>query len=364
MNQQNINQQQQANVIGGNIQAGIPQAQDDPALIINQHYLPKGNLTITSNISFVDSSVTSITIPLVTMPTLFRQIFDSNEINFVDTEDSDFSTNTFSPSPHIQMPNIARFIGYVILGIELDIKYQESIMLCCQNYLNGTMEILQNGSFRCLNQSRDGTDRRYSNLCKAVYFSISANYYKVRPRMVEVIKEIQSLMQDLYQDSSYTSVYTKVLPFNANGQDYVISKSTLRRWATTIPWHALMYNSQSPLSFEQFMDLFFKLYSVNQGKILRYDLTHSNDQQIQTIMPNSHLFINLTPPNMISSEVHVTSEIPQRFVSLIRYLLLAQGDELTWSLENDDEDEDDDQEQEQEEDQPDAESIDEAQLAY
>lgn len=364
MNQENINQEQQENVIGGNVQAGIPQAQDDPALIVNQHYLPRGDLTITSNISFVDSSVNSITIPFVRMPTLFQQVFDSTEMNFSNDERMHFPTNTFSPAPHIQIPNIARYIGYVILGIEMDLKYQESIMICCQNYLNGSMEILPNGSFRYLNQIRDGLTRRYTNLCKAVYFAISSGYYKTRPKPIEIVKEIQSLMQDLYENPNYTSVYTKVLPFVVNGQEYSISKSTLRRWATTIPWHALIYNSQSPLSFDDFMDLFFKIFSITQGKILRYDLTHSNNQQVQTIMPNSSLFINLTPPNMISSEVHTTSEISQHFVSFIRYLFLAEGDELPWGENEQEDDDDNDDEQQNDESTQDAESIDEAELAY
>lgn len=365
MEQQNVNQEQQQNVIDGNIQDGVPQAQDDPALIINQHYLPRGDLTISSNISFVDSSVTPVTIPFATIPTLFQQTFDSVEVNFSDDGDIHYETTTFSPSPQVQMPNIARYIGYIILGIEVDTKYQESIMVCCQCYLDGTMEILPNGTFRYLNQRRDGLSRRYADLCVAVYYSISSNYYKTRPRMLEMVREMQSLMQDIYQDTTYTSVYTKVIPYIENGHRYDLSKTLIRRWATTIPWHALMYNSQSPLDFHQFIDLFFKIYSINQGKILRYDLTHSNQQQLQTIIPNSDLFVRLTPPNMISSEVQISSEIPLRFISLLRYLFLAEAGELPWNLdEENNEDENDDQSHQEAESNQDAESIDEARLAY
>uniref|UniRef100_W8CBU9 Uncharacterized protein n=1 Tax=Ceratitis capitata TaxID=7213 RepID=W8CBU9_CERCA len=360
MNQENINQQQQQNVIGGNVQEGVPQAQDDPALIINQHYLPRGDLTISSNISFVDSSVTPITIPLVQIPTLFRQTFDSTEMNLADDEDIEYYTNKYSPAPQVTMPNISIYLGYVILGVEMDIKYLESIMICCQNYLNGTMEILPSGTFRYLNQRRDGLSRRYTKLCMAVYYSISSNYYKVRPRMAEMVREMQALMQDLYDDNTYTSVLTELTPYRVNDHDYTISKSTIRRWATTITWHALMYNSQSPLTFQQFLDLFFKIYSIAQGKILRYDLTHINDQQVLTIIPNSHLFVHLTPENMISSEVQVTSEIPQRFISLMRYLPLANDDMLEWSEDDDDDDERDNSEQE---DNQNAESVDESALA-
>lgn len=364
MNQDNMYWQQEEQLNGENVRSRIPQAQDDPALVLNQHYLPKGDLTITANISFVDSSVNAIVIPLVQIPTLFHQTFDSTEFNFSDSQDIHFPLRIFSPAPYIRIPNIARYLGYVILGIEMDTKYKESIMICCQNYLDGSMEILPNGSFRYLKQRRDGLARRYTSLCKAAYFSISANYYKTRPSNIQMTKEIQSLMQDLYDNSTYTSVYTKLIPFTVNDQEYHISKSTLRRWATTIPWHALIYNSQSPLSFDGFTDLFFKIFCVNQGKILRYSSIHSNVQHVGTIIPNSHLFINLTPLNMISSEVHIPPEITQQFVTFIRYLLLSEGDSLTWGLDEQENDDNDDSEQHNEQSTQDAESIDESELAY
>jgi hypothetical protein len=364
--QLNINQEQQQDVIGGNIQNGVPQQQDDPALVINQHYLPRGDLTISSNISFVDSSVTPITIPLVQMPLIFEQIFDSTEMNFTTTDDLIFSQNRYKPAPHMQIPNIARYLGYVITGTDMDTKFLESMMICCGCYLDGTMEILPSGTFRYLNQRRDGTNRRYSPLCMAVYYSISSAYYQIRPKNLEIVKQIQSLMQDIYENSNYTSVLTRVRPMVIAGQEYIVNKSTLRRWATTIPWHALMYNSQSPLSFQQFIDLYFKVFSINQGKILRYDISHPNEQTTQTIMPNSHLFVKLTPENMISSEVHITTDIPQRFINLIRYLALVENEEITWS-----EDDEDETEEEVETDQmsegavsQDAESMDDWSIAF
>lgn len=364
MNQENINQEQQQNVIGGNVQQGVPQQQDDPALIINQHYLPRGDLTISSNISYVDSSVVPVTIPLAQIPALFQQTFDNTEINLTDSEEMTFPTNKFSPSPQVQMPNIATFLSYVILGIEMDTKYLESIMICCQVYLDGSMEILPNGSFRYLNQQRDGLTRRYSNLCLAVYYSISSTYYEVRPRAAETVREMQFLMQDIFSRPNATSVYTKLLPYRSNGHDYVLSKSTIRRWATTIPWHGLIYNSQAPLTFDQYVELFFKIYSIAQGKILRYDLTHTNNQQIQTILPNSDMFVALTPPNMISSEIYISSDIPQRFISLIRYLVLAENGHFTWQDAEEEETNQDESDQQNNSSNGGAESIDEESLAY
>lgn len=341
MEQGDFDQNQQENVIGGDIQNGIPQQQDDPALIINPHYLPQGDLTITSNISFVDSSIQPITVPLTSIPGLFQQVFDASESNLTQDVELEYPTPVLSPNPPMSLPNIARYLAYIVLGIELDIKYRESILLCCQNYTEGTMEITPNGDFRALKQTRDGTTRRYTNLCIAIYFSISGSYYKVNPHNTEMIASMQSLMQDIYQNKTYTSVYTKLNKYVFRGKSYTVPKSTIRRWATTIPWHALMYNSQSPLTFTQFIDLYFKMYSISQGKILRYDISHSNDQSTQTIIPNSQLFSALNPPHMISSEINIPTDIPDRFITLMRYLMLVQQGIL--NLDDDEDDTNDNQ---------------------
>lgn len=367
-NTPNVNQQQQVLVIGGNVQNGIPQAQDDPALVINDGYLPNGDLTLNSNISYIDSSVHSVSIPFVQMASLFEQKFDSTEMNFADTEDLTFLTKQYSPPPHYQMPNIARYIANIIIGLELDIKYLESILICCANYLNGQAEILPSGIFRTLNVVRDGTNRRYSKLCKAIYYSIGSSYYQVRPNQAVIIKDMQTLLQDLYRDGTYTSVLTTLKPYVQDNQQYAIGKTSVQRWATSIPWHALIYNSQSPITFEDFLDLFFKIYSINKGKILRFDLTYPNRQLAQSIIPNSNLFNKLVPEGMNSSEIHLTSDVPNRFILFLRYLMQSELSDLPWG-EDDDELDDDDIIDENEGElnnngSETTESVDEAELAY
>lgn len=335
----NINQEQQQNVINGNIQGNVPQQQDDPPLIINQHYLPRGDLTISSNISFVNSSVNAVIVPLVAMPSLFRQEFDNNEENF--SVNSGYATDyvDISPNPHVQIPNIARYIGYIISGIQIDVKFEESILICCKCYLNGTMEILPNGTFRYLNQPRNGLTRRYSLLCKIIYHSISQYYYEPTLDSTTLVAEMQGLMQDLYDNSTYTSVLTTIKPYVFNGVEYTITKSALRRWATTIPWHALIFNSQSPLGYDDFLDLFFKMFSINQGKALRYIDTHPNIQRVQSIVPNSSLFTRLNPTHMESYEINYAPVTTTRFILFCRYMQIAITSTLDWHSDDSDDEE-------------------------
>lgn len=330
MSRVNLNDEQQRSVINGTIQGQVPQQQEDPARVIDQQFIDNGNLVITSTFDFKTRTTSSVIIPFSQVPSLFEQRFDNTEENFVINEDIAIEQYYFAPNAQFQMPNIAHYIGYIVIGAETSTKYQESILICCQEYLNGTMEILPSGLFRVLNVRRDGTNRRYSQLCMAIYFSIGALYYQLVPSNSTVVREMQALLQDIYNNTSFTSVLTRLKSYDANGVSTQVNRPILRRWATSIPWHALMYNAQAPMTFGQFLDLFFKLYSINQGKVIRYDLTHPDDQAPHSIIPNDIMFTNVTPKNMVSSPYHISPLIPYKFIYFIRYLMASDYVGFAW----------------------------------
>lgn len=366
MNDNNLNLNQQNNVLNGTIQGNVPQSQDDPALAINPQVRRPGDLYLTSNLSFEDQSVLTVKIEIDQIPQLFLQIFDSSEANLSTDEEIQFETSRYSPSHYTFTPNIAQYIGNVILGLEMGTKYQESIMMGCAMYLDGVAEILPNGSIRILNVRRDGTNRRYSELCMIIHYAIGSYYYKVRPNVATTVKMYQSLMQEIYGNAYYTSVLTRIKKFQSRGSLYNVSRAAIRRWALDVPWHALMYNSQAPLDKQQFIDLFFKVYSVNVGQELRYDMTHDNDQFAQTINPNSILFTSLIPENMVAAPTFLSADIPLGFITFMRYYLGVDYVDFRWRAEGEESSEDDDSDKLSDDDRldgtPDAENMDDSVL--
>lgn len=337
-------------VIGNNYQDGIPGPQADPPIQINQHYLPNGDLTISSNYDYSAQDITKIVVPIVDVPSLFGTTFDGSEQDLVMTAQIEYEFNYYHPLHQIIMPNIAQFIGNLVTGVDLYDKSMEAMLICTQGYLNGIYEILPNGMFLALKEQRDGTNRRYSNLCKAIYFALSSTIYKDMPARSEMNIEMQSLIQDKMMPGA-TSMLVKVKPYVYQNQEYNVTTPMFNMWAQTTPWHALMFNSQAPLTMDQFIQLFIKIFAINNGKTLRYTMSYTNKQPILSIVPNSDLFVALNPPNMVSSIKYSNPAITERFVTFIRYLSYSVFVGLDWDdtdlgSENEDTDEETESENE------------------
>lgn len=346
MTSNDSNQDQQLYVLNGNVQENIPQPQDDPPLRVNQQTRRNGDLTLTSNLSFEDSSVKTVRIPITSMPAMFAQVFDSTEANFSTDNELSYDRHRYSPTAYTYTPNIAKFLGNIIIGQELGVKYLESIMIGCAMYLDGVAEILPEGDIRILDVRRDTSKVRYRELCIIIYYSLSSFYNKARPTTLTLIEMYQSLMQEIYGNASLTSVYTRIKRYQSQGQLYDVSRAAIRRWALDTPWHALMYNNQAPLTKEQFVDLFFKMYSVNTGQELRYATIHPNDQTPSTLNPNSPLFTALLPDTMVARMVDNSADIPMCFITFIRYYLATDYIDLKWrDIDETSSDDDDDDSQ-------------------
>lgn len=331
--------------VGDNIQNGIPEPQQDPTIPPNTHYLPNGDLTIESVYDYGTKTRHIKKVPLVEMLGLLETATDARETNLVNSDTLIFNPGVYKPHHTIFLPNIAQYIGKVITGADLQQKYLEDMMLCCQAYLDGTMEISETGFFRVLNTRRDGLNRRYSKLCMCVYYSISEEIYKSLPAKVISDIEIQSLIQDLIMPGS-TSMYVKLKPYNINGIPYNIPKPSVSAWLNTTPWHSIIYNSQTPITFVNFLRLFFKLYCLYGGKITRYIEFMPNQIVTDGILPNSDYFVKLNPENTNSFEQRISNTVPLRIARLIRYLVKSEStdDPLTWipyGTEDDDSDNDD-----------------------
>lgn len=325
---------QNSTVINGNIQEGIVQQQFDPDLKINTNYLPNGDLSLTSDLSYGTNTIKNISIPLSAVTTIFRPAFDSSEVNLVNGDVFVLNQKRYTPHHQIQMPNIARYIGYVMTGVPLYVKYLESIMLCCRNYLDGTMEILPSGAFMYLNQRRDGTVRRYSDLCIAIYYAIASDIYSQQPGKDVVDMELQSLIQNTFL-SNATSMYVEVIPYVVNNTTYNVTKPLIKTWATSSPWHALIYNSQAPLSMDEYVKLFLKVFAIFTGKAIRYLDDTPNVIKNQAIIPNSPHFTKLSPPGTSSHTIQYDNSIITRMYKLVRYIYAAEQGLLEWEIEVD-----------------------------
>lgn len=329
-------------MVDGNIQGLVPQIQADPNLPPNEHYLPNGSLTINSVYDYATKSVSNVTITPMTLRGQFIQQFDITEQNFATAEVFPLELEVKTSLPYSLMPNIANWIGHVITGTSMNDKFIEALMTCTRNYLDGTMEILPNGSFSNLITRRDGMNRRYSRLCMFTHFALAATHSKVAPHSITNIRNIQSIMQDIYGSPKYTSVYTSLEPYNHLGNLYHITSPTLKMWAASTPWHALIYNSQAPMSNNDFRDLFFKIYSVCKGTTLRHNGDHSNDQKLHSILPNSPFFTNVIPQGMVSHVRHIPELEPFAFVNFMRFFLASDENELDWNFDEDDNNDDTD----------------------
>lgn len=332
----NVSDVQNSLVVGGNVQQGVPTQQSDPTIIPNAHYLPNGDLTICSDQNFDNWTINTITIPIATVAGLFRIETDSNEPNLVEQEDVEYTPTKYTPHLQTSMPNIAQFIGMLITGADIDQRFLESILTSTAAYLDGIMEILANGTFMYLNQQRDGTNRRYSQLCMIINYAISSVIYPPMPPNSEIAMEQQAMIQTLYQTGATSALFT-LRDAVVNSNTYIITKAMLNRWAMTTPWHALIYNSQAPLTLRAFITLFNNIFSINCGKRLTSQNSFIGQKPTTSMMPNFDLFTNLTPPGMRSSTFNISTKIPQRFITFLRYLLYTESNELEWF---DDEDED------------------------
>lgn len=323
--------EQRKNVIGGNFQDGVPQLQADPPQQINDSYLPNGDMTIKSSQNVMNYTVETVMLPFVKMPSMFENQFNSHSPNLVPSTGLDLSMIRFETTVQNTMPNIATFIGYIIIGYEIDRRYLDAVMRCCDNYLQGIMEIMPNGQFSPLltSSKRDGLNRRYSSLCKVVYYTISDSLYSMMPSEGYVTIEIQSLVRDTFLEDC-TSMYTKMKQYEFNKQKYDITQGMINQWATTIPWHALMYNHQTPINGEQFRKMFVNMYNINRGKVIRYDEPKPNKLVTSGILPNSDLMVHLDPPNTRSYVRNLPTSIPHRFAQFIRFLALSEQEILTW----------------------------------
>lgn len=335
----NTSESQNVNIIGGNIQTGIPTQQADPTQIINTHYLPNGDLTIQSDQDLDTWTINKITIPISTVAGLFQNTTDSTEQNIVIDDDIELSPPYYTPRSQTSMPNIAQFIGALITGTDLDQRYLESILICTSSYLDGTMEILPSGMFLMLNARRDGTNRRYSQLCMILNYAISYCIYTPPPPRSDVAMEQQALIQTLFVPGA-TSMLTKLRQATVNSENYTITKTMLNRWAMTTPWHALIYNSQAPLTRNAFIKLFYNIYTINCGKRITYTNSVSGFQPTMSIVPNSGLFTKLDPINSVSSTYNINTQISQRLSIFIRYMLLSSETPLTWITDDDESDND------------------------
>lgn len=270
----------------------------------------------------------------------FLQKFDITEQNFATSQTFPLEIEVKTPLPYSIMPNIANWIGNVITGTSMNDRFIEALIICTRNYLDGTMEILPNGSFSNLITKRDGLNRRYSKLCIFVHFALAATHSKIAPHSITNIQNIQSIMQDIYGSPKYTSVYTSLEPYAHLGNLYHITSPTLKMWATTTPWHALIYNSQAPMKNNDFRDLFFKIYSICKGTTVRQRATHSNDQKLHSIIPNSPFFTNALPTGMLSHIRHIPELEPFAFINFMRYFLASDEGVLDWDFDEDDDDDD------------------------
>lgn len=326
-------------IVDGNIQGLVPQVQADPPLQPNDHYLPNGSLTVHSEYNYATKEVSNVTITPMTLRRLFVQKFDSTEQNFANTAQFPITLEIKNPLPYALMPNIANWIGHVICGTSLNDKFIDALIICTRNYLEGTMEILPNGSFSVLTTRRPGLTRRYSKLCIFVHFALAATHSKVVNHSTINIRNIQAIMQDIYGSNRFTSVYTSLEPYNHLGNLHHIATDTIKMWATRTPWHALIYNSQTPMLTNGFRDLFFKIYSLCRGAILRNNANHSNDQKSHSIIPNSPFFTNVVPAGMIAHVRHIPEQEPFAFVNFMRYFLASDEGALEWDFDDDDDDE-------------------------
>lgn len=323
-------------IVNGDIQGLVPQIQADPQIPPNENYLPNGNLTIHSAYDYATKTVSNVTITPMTLRGLFVQKFDNTEQNFANAQEFPLKLEIKNPLPYTIMPNIANWIGNVICGTAMNDRFLEALIICTRNYLEGTMEILPNGNFSVLTTRRDGLKRRYAKLCIFVHFALNATHSKNAFHSITNIRNIQSIMQDIYGSNRLTSVYTSLDQYVHLGNRYTINSSTLKMWATRVPWHAMIYNSQTPMTTHGFRDLFFKIYSISQGTALRYGGDHSNDQRLQSIIPNSPFFKAVLPVGMISHVRHIPEIEPFAFVNFMRYFLASDEGALDWNTNDDD----------------------------
>lgn len=330
-------EEQQKNVIGGDYQQGVPQPLADPPQKVEPGYLPNGDMTICSTKSFLNASVKDVILPLVDIPAIFENKFDSNGPNFVPSSNIKFDARKFQTTVQNAMPNIAHFIGYVVTGYEIDRRYLYAVMRCCNNYLDGLMEIGVSGQFIPLITQRNGLNRRYSELCKVVYYTISAVVETTLSPNAVVTMEIQSLLQEVFLENC-TGMYVKTKKYDVNGAKYDITKGMFNDWATIIPWHALIYNSQSPLTLDQYDKTFINMYALNRGKLIRFDENKDNKIITDAILPNSELITQLDPPDTRSFVSSISTDVPTRFFQFMRFFRASRETPLPWSSDEDDSD--------------------------
>lgn len=359
----NTNEIQNVNVIGGNIQNGIPTQQADPTLVPNAHYLPSGHLTIASIGSLNNWTVRPVSIPITAVSNLFEVTTNSTEQNLIVDDEFRFYVPSYKPRNIITVPNIAYFIGAVITGAELSQKYLESMLVCTTGYLNGTMEILASGTFMNLNQVRDGRNRRYSRLCTVINYALSGNLYSPDPHLADVATEQQAQIQAYFMRDA-TSMLVRLKKAIVNDTEYTVTKSMLSQWALSTPWHALMYNSQAPMEIDDFIRLFINVYAIHCGKRIVHLDSVPLDTDHATILPNFDLFTALNPPNTQSVVNNISTAIPTRFISFTNLLYYTIENELEWSPPNEDGEDVQSEDDTEEEDNSDDSEENDSDLAY
>lgn len=301
----------------------------DPAPKINENQWPSYGMTWSSNLNWNETGRPQIILPIEVVANAFRNGYNHQEPNITNpaTRIAIMEWDEISIEPIVILPNINVFIRAMLQQHDISVKMMNDTMFMCDAYLKGKVELTPNGNFRwfAADQTRDGKNRRYSQLCAAIRQTIQS-LKTFGPRTKAETMSIQQALVQLQLETA-TSVKTSIQKVTYQNTDYQITPAMLGQWVSSTTWAAAFTHNAASLLPERMLKLWWDIFTITNGAKI-YSLKAENvGVKYEAVMPNDNIYKSqiLTGQQLVQQQMSNLTAVAFPTFCLI-YDLLNSGE--------------------------------------